>query len=94
MNEEEKNKAFKDSLWLENYKSFIEKIINFKDNKIGGFHVMSAKVRTKYKIIKNKKYYDIIFYEGKSGDEILQRANINEINFLKLWIKKIFLLKK
>jgi hypothetical protein len=67
---------------------------NFKDYKIGGFHVMSAKVRTKYKIIKNKKYYDIIFYEGKSGAEILQRANIKEINFLKLWIKKNFFTKK
>jgi hypothetical protein len=67
---------------------------NFKDLKIAGFQVISAKVKTTYTVIKNKKYYDMFFYDGISGDEILQRANVNEINFLKHWIEKSFFTKK
>ncbi len=67
---------------------------NFKDFKIAGFQVISAKVKTTYTVIKNKKYYDMFFYDGISGDEILQRANVNEIKFLKHWIEKNFFTKK
>lgn len=67
---------------------------NFKDHKIASFHVTSAKVRTTYPVIKSKKYYDMLFYDGKSGDQILQRANIKEIKILKHWIKKNFFDKK
>jgi len=55
---------------------------------------MSAKVRTTFPIIKSKKYYDMLFYDGKSGDQILQKANIKEIKFLKHWIEKNFFKKK
>lgn len=72
----------------------ITKQNNFKDYKIRNYRVMSAKIFTTYGIIKNKKYYDMLFYEGKSGDEILQRANVKEIQFLKLWIEKSFFTKK
>jgi len=72
----------------------ITKQNNFKDYKIGNYRIMSAKILTTYEIIKKKKYYDMLFYEGKSGDEILQRANVKEIQFLKLWIEKNFFTKK
>ena len=55
---------------------------NFKDFKIKDFKVISAKTLTALNIIKKKKYYDIFFFEGKSGDEILLNANKNEIKFL------------
>ena len=75
----------------------IESIIkqnNFKEYKINNFSIISAKTITPHKTIKNKKYYDMLFYYGKSGDEILQSANIQEIILLRNWIKKKFFDKK
>lgn len=66
----------------------------FKKLRLGNFNILSAKTLTSSKILMKKKYYDMIFYEGKSGDEILQRANIDEILLLRRWIKKNFFSKK
>ena len=51
---------------------------NFKKYKINNFRIKSAKTKTPYNVIKRKKYYDVLFYYGKSGDEILQSANIQK----------------
>lgn len=76
-----------------NFKSIVKQN-NFKDHKIYNFNIVSAKTKTSYEIIKKKNYYEMFFYYGKSGDEILQSSNIHEIIFLRDWIKTKFFEKK
>lgn len=72
----------------------VKKQNNFKEYKLNDFNIISAKIKTKSKDIKKKKYYDMQFYYGKNGDEILKSSNIKEIILLRDWINSIFFSKK
>jgi thiamine kinase-like enzyme len=76
-----------------NIKSIIKQN-NFKDQKFQNFNIISAKTKTSINTIKKNKYYDMIFYDGINGDQILKRANTYDVSVLKYWIKKTFFTKK
>ena len=72
----------------------VKKQNNFKAYKLNDFDIISAKIKTSYKDIKKKNYYDMHFYYGKSGDEILKSSNVKEIILLRNWISNRFFSNK
>lgn len=88
----------KESLFIKKYPkkidlrelSSVNKQNNFKNYIIENYLIESSKIISKIPEIKKKKFYLLKYYSGKSGSDLLQYGNYEEISVLKKFFYNYF----